>query len=144
MTDYVDPTRERFGEMMKLADDGPLHMLNMLRFRDRADYPAGHEKDGEELSGAEAYKHYGEESGPIFRRVGGEIVAAWSPRLVLIGPADEVWDAAFVAAYPTAAAFAEMVKDPDYQRAVIHRQAAVKTSRLIRMSPRATGAGFAD
>lgn len=144
MTDYVDPTREQFGAMMKLGEDGPVHMLNMLRFKERAEYPDGHGQAGAGLSGAEAYKLYGEESGPIFRRVGGEIVSSWAPKVIVVGPDDEIWDAVFVAAYPNAEAFGEMVKDPDYQRAVVHRQAAVKTSRLIRMSPRPTGGGFAD
>jgi hypothetical protein len=32
--------------------------------------------------------------------------------------------------------------DPDYQKAVKHRHAAVKTSRLIRTRPRDPGKGF--
>lgn len=144
MTKYVDPTREQFGAMMKLADAGPIHMLNLVRFRKNAKYPDGHAGAGEKLSGAEAYRRYGAASGPIFERVGGTIVARWSPRLTLIGPDDETWDAIFVARYPSAAAFGEMVKDPEYQKAVVHRQAAVKDSRLIRMSDQVTGEGFAD
>ena len=53
----------------------------------------------------------------------------------LIGPAEEHWDAMFIAHYPTAGAFLAMVTDPEYQRAVIHRQAAVSDSRLIRTQP---------
>ena len=70
----------------------------------------------------------------------------WSgePKLTLIGPEAEYWDLAFIAEYPSAAAFGEMVKDADYQKAVAHRQAAVEDSRLIRMAPRAIGAGFGD
>jgi uncharacterized protein (DUF1330 family) len=80
---------------------------------------------------------------PVFRRVGGRILSSGTPELVLIGPADEQWDAAFVASYPTAAAFLEMVTDPVYRQAVVHRQAAVATSRLIRCAPRDAGEGFA-
>ena len=54
---------------------------------------------------------------------------------VLTGPADEQWDAAFIAQYPSAGAFLEMVTDPDYRLAVVNRQAAVQTSRLIRFAP---------
>ncbi|MEO0399133.1 MAG: DUF1330 domain-containing protein [Pseudomonadota bacterium] len=144
MTDYLDPTREQFGVMMKLPDDGPIHMLNLVRFRDEAAYPDGHPNAGADLSGAAAYRAYGAASAPIFERVGGAIVQVWDPRLVLIGPEDEVWDKAFVAGYPSAAAFGEMVKDPDYQKAVVHRQAAVLTSRLIRMAPLQATAGFSD
>ena len=61
---------------------------------------------------------------------------------MLIGPDDEVWDQVFIARYPTAHAFLQMVTDPDYQIAVVHRQAGVRTSRLIRCAPSDTGAGF--
>ena len=137
MTNYVDPTPEGFGAMMKLPDDGPIHMLNLIKLRKEARY-----EPGRGMTGAEAYKVYLKESGPIFTRVGGKIIWSANPRLVLIGPEDELWDIAFVAAYPSAAAFGEMVKDPDYQIAVKHRQAAVETSRLIRMKPAEFGAVF--
>ncbi|MEM1397998.1 MAG: DUF1330 domain-containing protein [Pseudomonadota bacterium] len=143
MENFVDPTREQFGTMMKLPDTGVIHMLNMLMFKETATYPDDHPNSEKTFTGAEAYAHYGEESGPIFRRVGGKIFATFEPKLVLIGPDDEVWDAIFIAEYPNASAFGEMVKDPDYQKAVVHRQAAVKNSRLIRMAPRDPGQGFA-
>ena len=139
MDDHIDPTRERFGAFRALPDDGPVHMLNLVRLRDRAAYP-----DGREASGAEAYRSYGQESGPIFRRVGGRIAWTGDFRLMLIGPEDEKWDLCFIAEYPSAAAFVEMVKDPDYQKAVVHRQAAVADSRLIRLAPGSPGGGFAD
>lgn len=130
MTGYIDPTREQFAAMMKAPDEGPIHMLNLIKLRDKAAY-----QDGHEATGAEAYKAYGRESGPIFERVGGKIVWSGAPRLMLIGPLEKSWDIAFIAEYPNAAAFGEMVKDPVYQEAVKHRQAAVRDSRLIRMHP---------
>ncbi len=139
MTGFIDPTSEQFGTMMKMADTGPIQMLNLIRLNSEAKYD-----DGRRMSGADAYKTYGAESGPIFKRVGGKIIWAGDPKLVLIGPGDEHWDISFIAEYPNAAAFGEMVKDPDYQKAVKHRQAAVKDSRLIRMEPRDVGTGFGD
>ena len=114
-------------------------MLNFLRFRDRADYP-----DDRQASGAEAYATYGRESAPIFRRVGGTIVWRGKPEIVLIGPKDVRWDLVFIARYPTAGAFLEMVTDLDYRIAVKHRQAAVLDSRLVRTTETAVGDGFAD
>lgn len=78
----------------------------------------------------------------MFERVGGRQVWIAFPELLLIGPADEHWDIAFVAAYPSAAAFVEMVRDPVYREAVKHRTAAVADSRLLRVRPAAVGAGF--
>ncbi|TCD16483.1 DUF1330 domain-containing protein [Oricola cellulosilytica] len=137
MTRYVDPERARFGAFRRLPDDGPVHMLNLVRLRNRAAYA-----DGRETTGAEAYQAYGRESARIFKRVGGRIVWSGDFALMLIGPEDEVWDHCFIAEYPSARAFVAMVKDPAYQDAVIHRQAAVEDSRLIRLSPRANGESF--
>ena len=80
------------------------------------------------------------EFAPILAKVGGSILWRGAFELTLIGPQDEAWDAVFIAEYPSAHAFLAMVSDPDYQRAVVHRQAAVKTSRLIRTQ----NAGTAD
>lgn len=139
MTGHIDPTRERFGAFRALPDEGPIHMLNLVRLREEAAYP-----DGRKATGAEAYAAYGRDSGPVFRRLGGRIAWSGDFRLMLIGPEDERWDRCFIAEYPSAAAFVQMIKDPDYQKAVTHRQAAVLDSRLIRLSPRASGAGFGE
>ena len=139
MSGHIDPTRETFGAFRRLPDESPVHMLNLVRLREAAAYP-----DGRVSTGAEAYAAYGQESGPIFRRVGGRIAWSGDFQLMLIGPADERWDLCFIAEYPSAAAFVEMVKDPDYQKAVVHRQAAVEDSRLIRTSPKPGGSGFGE
>ena len=140
---HVDPTRAAFDAFKALPRDEPIWMLNLVRFRDVADYPPGHALHGQGLSGAEAYKRYGEDSGPIFARVGGSVVWRGAMQLMLTGPADEAWDAIFVAHYPTAGAFLAMVTDADYREAVKHRQAAVLTSRLVRTQALDVGDGFA-
>ena len=138
MSSYIDPERDQFEAFKALPRDKPVMMLNLLCFRDKAVY-----EDGREATGAEAYAAYGQESGPVFRRVGGEIIWRGTPELMLIGPRDKRWDMIFVARYPSAGAFLEMVTDPDYQEAVKHRQAAVLDSRLIRTADDGEGNGFA-
>ena len=135
---YVDPERDQFEAFKSLPRDRPVMMLNFLRFREKAAYADGHE-----ATGAEAYASYGRESEPVFRRVGGEIIWRGIPEVMLIGPTDKHWDLVFVARYPTAGAFLEMVTDPDYREAVKHRQAAVLDSRLIRTGDAPGGGGFA-
>src|ERR1700686_5299713 len=139
MTGYVDPTKETFAAFRSDDRPGPIHMLNLVRLRERAAYP-----DGREASGAEAYEAYGRESLPVFKRLGGAIVWRGRVELMLIGPGDERWDLCFIAQYPTVAAFVEMIRDPVYREAVRHRQAAVEDSRLIRLEPGAVGKTFGE
>lgn len=138
---FIDPSRAAFDAFKALPRDRPIHMLNLLRFRDRAAYPKGHEHAGKGWTGAEAYAEYGRSSGPVFRRVGGQILWRGTMEAMLIGPDDKNWEAAFIAFYPTAGAFLDMVTDPDYQRAVVNRTAGVLTSRLIRFRPGEGDAG---
>ena len=137
MTGFVDPEREQFEAFKRLPRDEPILMLNLVRFRDAATY-----EGGERVSGAEAYRRYGAASAPVFERVGGSIAWRGDPQCVLIGPTDERWDVAFIAHYPSAAAFLDMVTDSAYREAVKHRQAAVATSRLIRLAPAGQGGAF--
>ena len=137
MTGHIDPTKEDFAAFRANDRPGPIHMLNLVRFRDRAAYP-----DGREATGAEAYAAYGRESHPVFSRLGGRIVWRGNFELMLIGPGGERWDECFIAEYPSVVAFVEMIRDPLYREAVKHRQAAALESRLVRMAPAAAGSGF--
>ncbi len=139
MTGYVDPTKEDFARFREMQREGPLHMLNLLRFRERAAYD-----DGTVATGAQAYQNYARESGPIFARLGGRQVWVGMPELTLIGPSHEQWDLAFIAEYPSVDAFVAMLRDADYRRAVRHRQAAIADSRLVRMRPALPGSYFGE
>lgn len=123
---HIDPTPEQFAAFKSLDREQPLNMLNLVKLNDTAKY-----KDGRGGTGADAYKAYGTESGPIFTGMGGEIIWRGDPKSMLIGPSDETWDVAFIARYPSLNAFLAMVMDPAYQAIVFHRQAAVADSRLI-------------
>jgi uncharacterized protein (DUF1330 family) len=137
MTGHIDPTKETFAAFRSSDRPGPIHMLNLVRFRDKAAYP-----DGRNATGAEAYAAYGRDSYTVFSRLGGRIVWRGNFELTLIGPSDERWDECFIAQYPSVAAFVEMIRDPVYREAVKHRQAAVLDSRLIRLASAAAGSGF--
>nr|WP_183967728.1 DUF1330 domain-containing protein [Sagittula marina] len=138
----IDPTRAQFDLFKGLDRDEPCEMLNLVRLREVASYPDGHALFGQTMSGAEAYARYGAESGPVLARVGGSILWRGTFRGTLIGPSDEVWDHMFIARYPSAHAFLAMVKDAEYAKAVVHRQAAVADSRLIRTAPSEAGEIF--
>jgi uncharacterized protein (DUF952 family)/uncharacterized protein (DUF1330 family) len=140
---HVDPERPQFELFKGLDRDQPVEMLNLVALRAHAAYPAGHDLAGAGLTGAEAYRRYAQETAPILARLGARIVWRGAMQAMLVGPMTETWDHVFVARYPTAHAFLDMVTDPAYRQAVLHRQAAVRTSRLIRCAPAAPGEAFA-
>lgn len=139
---YIDPSPANFAAFKDLPRDTPINMLNLLLYRDVAEYPEGHEHAGKGWSGREAYKEYGRTSGPIFARVGGRILWRGRFETMVTGPDGERWHDGFIAQYPNAGAFFEMIKDPDYQKAVVNRTAALVDSRLVRFLPGEVGAGF--
>ena len=130
-------TPETFRAFRDNDRPGPIHMLNLVKLRDKAAYD-----DGREATGAEAYAAYGRESAPVLARLGGRVVWRGALEQVVIGPPEEDWDLCFIAEYPSPAAFVEMIKDPQYREAMAHRQAAVADSRLIRMGPLPVGDNF--
>ena len=142
MTTYIDPSRANFEAFKSLPRDEPIHMLNLLFYRDEAAYPEDHEHAAKGWTGRRAYEEYGRTSGPIFRRVGGEIVWRGAFQTMVTGPDDRRWHDGFVAQYPNSGAFFEMIKDEAYQRAVVNRTAALEDSRLARFKPGEGGRGF--
>lgn len=141
---FANPTREQFKAMYGLSGNQSVHMLNLLRFLDHAEYgPADPERDSAQVSGRDAYQRYSAEAEPILRSVGGTLIWVGQPRTMFIGPSDEVWSLAFVACYPTVQAFIDMVKSEAYQRAARHRTAGIMDSRLVVCSPLQPGASFA-
>ena len=122
---YIDPSPANFQAFKELPRDTPINMLNLLLYRDLAEYPEGHEHAGKGWSGQRAYEEYGKTSGPIFQRVGGSILWRGRFETMVTGPEGERWHDGFVAQYPNAGAFFEMIKDPAYQLAVVNRTAAL-------------------
>ena len=136
--EYVGFDRSTFKAFKNIDDSRPLHMLNLVQLKKKAIYP-----DGEITTGVEAYRRYGKESEPVFKRLGGSIVWRGEMLIGLIGPVDEKWDICFIAEYPSVESFISMQWDKTYRKAVEHRQIAVKTSRLVRMGPNNQGNNFA-
>ena len=140
----VDPSRAQFAAFQALPGEGAVHMINLIRLRPLAAYAPDHPRHGGGDTGQAAYRAYGRAAAPPFARAGGRQVWLGAPQLVLIGPDDERWHLAFIAAYPSAEAFTAMLRDPEYREAVKHRQAAVADSRLIRTAPQRPGEGFGE
>ena len=113
--------------------DTPVDMLNLLRFRERADYPA--DSEAEPCSGAEAFVRYGQAVTPLLEERSAETIWQGQQAAMLIGPQDKDWHLAVLVRYPSATAFVEMTSSDAYQAIVHHRTAALEDSRLIAFRP---------
>ncbi len=125
---YIDPTGEQIKRFVEEGPDGPLVMLNLLKFRDEAAYADGSGEPGR--SGAEAYAVYSETALQKVRGVGGSLFFTSPAHTPVIGP-DGEWDMVALVRYPSREAFLSMVGDPEYQACTHHRTAALADSRLI-------------
>lgn len=141
---YIDPDREAWEIFKSLPRGEPIHMLNLVKLKPKAEYPPGHPDHGKDLTGRDAYRAYGRTTQPIFARLGGRQVWAGKPQVMVTGPQAEQWDIAFIAEYPNADAFIAMVRDPEYRELVAHRTAGVADSRLLRLEPVTPGEGFGE
>lgn len=133
MSGHVEPTTDQLAAF--LADDpgSPIVMLNLLRYRDEADYAEAPELAPEvPISGREAYQRYSEGVLPILAGIDAGIELFGPCHGTLIGPADEAWDEIVLVRYPNTAAFVGMVSSPEYQAITGHRTAALADSRLVR------------
>ena len=112
----------------QLPDGQPMAIINLLLFKEWAEYPPGTVE--EKLSGQKAYERYSELSIPFVNEVGG--VPMWRGMVGanLIGPEDEQWDEVLIMQYPSRSAFQRMIANSAYQKIVYHRTAAVRDSRL--------------
>ena len=131
---HIDPDAANWAAFKALPRDTPIHMLNLIKFHDLAQYPSDHADHGKGVSGREAYAKYARGFRDVAERLGAKMVWQGELETVVTGPADE-WDEAFVMGYPSSAAFLAMVTNPGYKADVVaHRTAAVKDSRLIRFA----------
>lgn len=127
---FIEPDEDALRAFAKsFPEETPVVMLNLLKFRERAEYPA--ELQYEPCSGAEAFMRYGSAVAPMIKACGGEQLWQGRQASMLIGPQDKQWHLAVLVKYPSAQAFLGMVSSHEYQKISIHRNAALEDSRLI-------------
>lgn len=113
-------------------DDGPFVMVNLLRFKERAEYPGGGDAD---LSGREAYERYGVEVRRLVERLGGRMVYFGAVTGLLLGQVEDLWEAVGLVEYPSLGAFQEMIRSPEMHAIEHHRVAGLAGQLNIRTSP---------
>jgi uncharacterized protein (DUF1330 family) len=126
----IEPTPQTLQDFAHLVPDGQrIVMINLLRYREWADYPPGTET--EKRTGRQAYERYGENALRCMTSVGGRPI--WRGRVgyTVIAPPGERWDEAVLVEYPSRSAFERMINNPEYQAGLVHRTAGLEDTRLI-------------
>ncbi len=124
-----DRIRKFFGED---ASNEPFVMVNLLKFREKAEYADGRETA---LTGAQAYAIYGAGVAKIIESMGGRSVYAGSVTDLMIGDVEELWDMVALVEYPDSEAFSKMIASPEYQELHVHRDAGLAGQLNIRTKP---------
>lgn len=107
-------------------------MLNLLRFREVADYSANPElAPPAPISGAEAYRRYITHTMPYLKESGGDLLFLGEGGQFLIGPGHERWDRAMLVRQNSVQSFMAFAMDTAYLAGFGHRTAALEDSRLL-------------
>ncbi|MEX1253399.1 MAG: DUF1330 domain-containing protein [Dehalococcoidia bacterium] len=122
---FIKPTREQIARLAESNDNGPVIMLNLLKFARTADDASG-------KTGAESYDTYGDKMREIMAERGIKLLWRGRADSVVIGDDDaDDWDMALLVQYPSRKAFLEMGSSKEYETVGEHRTAALVDSRLI-------------
>ena len=122
------------------SDNGPVTMLNLVKYRDRS-------LDGDG-SGRDAYQRYTQKAQDYVEARGGRVL--WAGIVGEAGLQDGLtddsvdWDWALLVYYPNRAAFVDMVTSPEYLAANKHRtnglsKHAILACRTLLLEPMPSG-----
>ena len=129
----IRPNKDQFLELMEAPDEGPVTMLNLLKFKPAAD---GKGADGTGASGAGEYAKYGDAAVQMVEARGGKVLWMGRADQILIGDPAEDWDSVALVQYPSRKAFIEMVSTPEYEQAHEHRESGLERTVLIACTER--------
>ena len=118
----VMPNEKQMEEFLEEGNDEPIFMVNLLKFKEKAEYPDKRETD---LTGREAYAIYGVEVVKHLEKVGGKPIFGSDVIRLMLGEVEELWDQVAIAMYPNRKAMLKMISDPDYIESAQHRVAGL-------------------
>jgi hypothetical protein len=129
---YIEPSHDAGRLLVQRGIAGHIVMLNLMRFREVADYADNPElAPAAPISGAEAFERYIRHTLPYLRESGGDVtfLAAGGP--LLVGPEAERWDMAMLVRQSSLASFFAFASHDGYLAGLGHRTAALEDSRIL-------------
>ena len=137
---FIEVTQEVGAAFVNSNVQGEIVMLNLLRFRELANYSGSPELAPERpISGQEAYHKYIAHTMPFLEKVGSTILFKGKGSRYLIGPQDKRWDFVLLVRHSSIIAFMSFASNAEYLAGVGHRTAALEDSRLLPIIEETTG-----
>ncbi|MEZ5556984.1 MAG: hypothetical protein R3E86_00340 [Pseudomonadales bacterium] len=118
----VYPDEAQIKGFFEAGADGPIYMVNLLKFKPRAEYADGRDTD---LTGEQAYMLYGDAVSELLPKFGGAAMFSASVERLMLGRVEELWDKVAIAMYPSRQAMLEMMQSPEMQEIGVHRAAGL-------------------
>jgi uncharacterized protein (DUF1330 family) len=118
----VIPNEDQIKGFFQPGPEGPIYMVNLLKFKERAEYKDGRETD---LTGREAYGLYEEGVAELLLEFGGHGAFFADVERLMLGEVEELWDTVAVAVYPSRQAMMDMMQSPRMQEISVHRSAGL-------------------
>ena len=119
----VMPNETQLKEFEEQGEDKPIFMVNLLKFKEKAQYPDKRETN---LTGEEAYAIYSKEVVMHLAKVGGKPIFGGDVQRLMLGEVEDLWDKVAIASYPSRQAMLQMISDPDYIESAQHRVAGLE------------------
>ena len=121
----IYPTKEQIEELMKGPADQPVVMVNLLKFKSRADASEG------DASGQEAYGRYAEQMKKVVESQGGRFIWAGRVDSMVIGEEDPGFHVVALVEYPSRQKFLEIVGSDKVREIGEHRSAGLEMQWLL-------------
>ena len=119
----VIPSEEQMKGFVEGDIDSPISILNLLKFKDKAEYEDGRTTD---LTGREAYQIYALAVAKLVENTGGKVLFGAEVSRLMLGEVEELWDTVAIAQYPSRRKMLEMMMSPEYAEISVHRTAGLK------------------
>jgi hypothetical protein len=118
----VYPNKEQIKGFMEPASEEPICMVNLLKFKEKAEYEDGRDTD---LTGREAYALYEEGVKKLLQEIGGGIGFEGDVERLALGEVEELWDVVGLAVWPSRGAMFKVMQSPEMQAISVHRSAGL-------------------
>ena len=118
----VYPNKEQIKGFMDPVSEGPICMVNLLKFKEKAEYEDGRDTD---LTGREAYALYEEGVKKLLQEIGGGIGFEGDVERLALGEVEERWDVVGLAVWPSRGAMFKVMQSPEMQAISVHRSAGL-------------------